>query len=117
MDEAARCASCLYVKFERLSVVESFPGEDGIGGGEDIALSLHAILSKSRLKLRLKAVDYYIRKVRQAQLRVDVSLATGRRAAAAPCKVVDVILSWYQGFVPQTTPKLPPQKHRNMGSK
>lgn len=41
VEEAARCASCLYVNLERLPESDSLPGEDGSGAAEDIASYLH----------------------------------------------------------------------------
>ena len=61
-DEAARCASCLYVNFERRSVVDPFPGEDGNGGGEDITSSRHTYLSKKGAKVDRTPCRYYIGK-------------------------------------------------------
>lgn len=57
VDEAARCASCLYVNFERRSMVDSFPGENGSGGGEDMISSLHTYLSKKGVKLTERLAD------------------------------------------------------------
>lgn len=82
VNEAARCASCLYVNFERRSVVDSFPGEDGNGGGDDITSSLHTYLSEKVRKLTERLADTTL-KVRRAQTRVHVSLTIGRRAAYA----------------------------------
>ena len=51
VDEAARCPSCLYVNFERFPEVDSLPGDDSSGSGEDIASHPHIVKSPQVIKV------------------------------------------------------------------